>query len=139
MLETDELAKKLSGTWELVEFIMELANGETAHPLGKAAVGRLVYTENGFMSAHLMPGGDLPEETASKLTPEVSALSYCGGYRVQGDQILHDVDIGSRPGWTGTTRLRFAAFDADELLLKTDGSHYGDLEGIGILRWRRMR
>ena len=130
-------ASKLVGTWKLAQFDLKLTDGRLIQPLGDEPVGRLFYSETGLMSAHLMPGGKIPKEAASKLDSDVSALSYCGRYSVEGDQIFHDVEIASRPGWTGTTRVRGMSFEGEELILKTDGSRYGELEGIGILRWRR--
>ena len=131
-------AQKLIGAWELVCFDLTLSDGRIVHPLGSKPIGRIYYDENGFMSAHLMPGGDLPVNDDAQLDTAVSALSYCGRFHVENERVLHDVDICSRAGWVGTTQIRDMEFDGPTLILKTQHSVYGKLEGKGALHWQRL-
>ena len=127
------MSERLVGTWALERFTLALPDGSILEPLGSAPVGRLVYTASGFMSAHLMPGdGAAP----------VATLGYCGRWRVDGDRVLHEVEISSRPGMTGTTQVRPMALEGDRLTLTSERARAGAGEdvptGVGTLRWRRI-
>lgn len=124
----------LVGTWALERFVLALPDGTTIEPLGPTPVGRLVYTASGFISAHLMPD---PAQGAA-----VATLGYCGRWRVEGDRVLHQVEISSRPGMTGTTQVRPMVLDGDVLVLTSERARAGQGEdarvGVGTLRWRRI-
>lgn len=127
------MSENLVGTWALERFTLALPDGSEIEPLGTAPVGRLVYTASGFMSAHLMRGGG---------KAPVAMLGYCGTWRVEGDRVLHAVEISSRPGMTGTTQVRPMAFVGDRLVLTSERARAGAGEdaatGVGTLRWRRL-
>ncbi len=129
---------RLVGTWALERFTLALPNGHVIEPLGSAPIGRLVYTEAGFMSAHLMPDESVPDGGAAR----VATLGYCGRWRVEGDRVLHEVEISSRPGMTGTTQVRPMAFEGETLVLTSERARAGAGEdvpiGVGTLRWRRI-
>ncbi len=128
---------KLVGTWALERFTLELPDGSRIEPLGTAPMGRLVYTAGGFMSAHLMPGDGVADGAAP-----VATLGYCGRWRVEGDRVLHAVEISSRPGMTGTTQVRPMAIEGDRLVLTSERARGGAGKdapiGVGTLRWRRI-
>lgn len=138
-------AADLVGVWRLVEFETETTDGARDRPYGDAPEGRLVYTAGGIMSAHL-GRGDRPAFSGLGATNEDRALaamrthfSYSGRYRVEGDQVFHDVDMSISPDWVGTVKMRRISFDGPDLILTDEAlePRLGRKAGVGRLRWRR--
>ena len=135
----------LIGVWRLTAFEAEDEDGAVSRPYGDAPEGRLVYTAGGIMSAHLGAGGrpafrDLGEDTASRALGAMrSHFSYSGRWRLEGDSVIHDVDMSISPDWVGTEKVRTVAFDGDEIVLtdETLEPRLGRKTGVGRLRWRR--
>ncbi len=97
------LREKIVGTWLLVSYIaQDDQGGPVTFPLGRDAVGLIMYTTDGYMSAQLMRPGrqdyDQPDTGGSSVQQAAAAaegyLAYSGAY---------DVDEAVRPhyitGW----------------------------------------
>jgi hypothetical protein len=123
---------RLVGVWSLERFVLKLDGGASVEPLGRAPIGRLVYTAGGFMSAHIAPEG----------SPDAATLGYCGRWRVRGAQVFHEVEISSRGSMAVRTQVREMAFDGDRLVLTAERAREGPepdaRRGTGVLRWRRI-
>jgi hypothetical protein len=108
----------LSGTWHLVEWTF----GDE-HPLGADAVGRLIYSPDGFMAAFLARADGFSD-----------ALAYSGTWELPGgEEVVHHVSISTRASFAGTDLVRAVSWDGEELVLTTpprDGR-------ANVLRWRR--
>ncbi|MEL7464154.1 MAG: lipocalin-like domain-containing protein [Pseudomonadota bacterium] len=131
----------LIGVWRLVSFMAEDEAGATSEPFGTASSGRLIYLAEGIMSAHL-GAGDRPalsDMGASGAERALGAMrthfSYAGRWRLEGDRVLHDVDMSISPDWVGTAKARDVSFDGEDMIL-TDRDPGGRLK-VGVLRWRR--
>lgn len=113
---------KLTGTWHLVEWTLA-HDAELAHPLGPDALGRLIYTEDGFMAAFL-----------SRADGHSDALSYSGTWELRNEtEVVHHVSISTRASFVGTELVRTVSGDDSDLVLTTpprDGR-------VNALRWRR--
>ena len=48
-----------------------------------------------------------------------TALAYCGRYRVDGDCVVHTVEMSMYPNWVGTEQRRAYRFDGDRIVLRT--------------------
>ena len=112
----------LVGTWELIEWTA--SNGEkTSHPRGAAATGRLIYTDNTFMSAFLAAADGSSD-----------ALAYSGTWELRGgEEVVHRVSLATVAAFVGTDLVRAVAWAGDDLVLTTpprDG-------WVNVLRWRR--
>lgn len=138
-------ANDLVGVWRLVAFEATDADGNVTRPYGDAPEGRIVYTSGGIMSAHLGAGGRPPFIELGDTTEQraLAALrghfSYSGRWRLEGDKVIHSVDMSVSPDWVGTERPRTVTLDGDEIVL-TDEALEGRLgrpTGVGRLRWRR--
>lgn len=121
----------LVGPWRLTEWIAERGDARE-HPFGLAAEGRLIYDPAGVMAAFL-----LHPEWASLPVDHVPQrqrfISYSGRYRLEGDEVVHDVDASSDPRWIGRALRRRMAWEDDKLVLTAEpASSYG----IGALRHR---
>lgn len=137
----------LVGTWELVAFEVELADGRRVFPMGSDARGRLMYGADGRMSATLSAADRAPlsvprlEAYGRAPEPEKAAafdsfLAYVGRYTVEPGAVTHHVELASVPNIVGAQQRREATVDNDSLTLRY--AVHGD-RGTrhNTLRWRR--
>jgi hypothetical protein len=115
----------LIGTWALQDWIATDDTGAIAHPMGADATGVICYTDEGFVHVHLMAAnrrlhakpdtqdGTVEENNRSQL----SHLSYSGSYRIEGDQVIHDVTFSSFPNWVPSQQVRDMDLDENRLIL----------------------
>lgn len=137
-MQCDELV----GTWKLDTFELQMPDGAILHPYGERVSGYLAYTPEGVMSASFMnadrgAGGD-PDLSKAE-TRWDSFMAYSGPYRVEGDRILHDVEVSSLGVWIGTVQERWFKIDGDRLTLVTTPLAVGESAPVGRLVWRRVR
>jgi hypothetical protein len=71
-----------------------------------------------------------PEDIAAAFN---SAIAYCGTYEVQGDKVIHHVELGTAPLHPGTDLLRPFSIKGQELHL----SHVTPNGETGYLVFRR--
>ena len=128
--------KLLVGAWQLVFWEEALADGSIGYPYGRGAIGYLIYTGDGYMSAEIMDPDrrqsdpDFPLEAAAGQTLSEgdraraysTYLSYCGTYTVEGDTVTHHVKAGLVPSWTGSDQRRRFTFDQGCLIIRV-GAH----------------
>jgi hypothetical protein len=144
---SSEIRPELVGTWKLVSFHSQGANGRIAYPFGKNARGRLIYEPDGRMAVQLMnpdrPGftSDDPLVTSEA---EVRAAfggytAYYGTYSVNPDKrtIVHRIEAALRPDWVGTDQSRQFEYDGKYLTLKGP-LVLGGVEGTVSLVWERL-
>ena len=143
--------QNLIGTWRLVEWTFTVDDSRPTRPWGGSPAGLLTYTEDGRMSASLMSNGrpGAPTRTLSAAPIEIRAaaaagyLSYAGSYSMDGNDVLHHIELSLMPNWVGTTERRLIEWAPSEggfdLILstpptKTDGGRLA----VNRLRWERM-
>ena len=131
-------AARLVGTWHLVDYRIELADGREIAPLGSRPKGQLIYTAEGRMAAHLMHGGE-PDPAAPPFPDPLVGGGYCGAYRVEDGRIYHDVEIATVAGRPGTSLVREWSFDGEDLLLVARDGPRVPKPSKGTLRWRQRR
>jgi hypothetical protein len=70
-----------------------------------------------------------------------SMIAYAGAYTIEGDKVIHHIDISWNATRTGTDETRFFKVDGDTLTIKTapNKSPIDGREGIGILVWERAK
>jgi hypothetical protein len=112
----------MEGTWTLVEWTAS-DGSETLHPSGPDAVGRIIYSGDGYMSAFLARGDGWSD-----------ALAYSGSWERLGEgEVVHRVSLSTRRGFVGAELVRFVSWEGEDLVLTTpprDG-------WVNRLRWRR--
>jgi len=103
------------GSWRLVEWTF----GDE-HPLGPDAVGRLIYSGDGYMSALLARADGFSD-----------ALSYSGTWELRGrEEVVHRVSVSTRGSFVGRELVREISWVGDDLVLTTPPP-------VNVLRWRR--
>ena len=134
------------GTWRLISCELRSADGQVSYPFGQDGVGYLMYSEDGYMSAFLMnanrpkfASGDIRGGTTEeKVAAADTWTSYCGKYEVQGDKVIHHIEISFFPSWTGVDQTRFFEFDGDRLSLSTPPFLVKGIQQTAHLIWERV-
>jgi hypothetical protein len=132
------LHDEIRGAWHLASYVVQEDGGPVSYPLGRDAVGLIIYTHDGYMSAQLMRP-DRPTydhaDTAGGTTDQAAAaaagyLAYSGPYVVDEvtGMVHHEVVVSLLPNWLGTVQLRRSTLEADRLTLTADAP----LDGVMI-------
>jgi hypothetical protein len=142
------LRNAVLGAWELVSYIAQDDHGgPITYPLGPDALGLIMYTADGYMSAQLMrrdrPAFDRPESDGG--TPEQAAaaaagyLAYSGPFAVDESTgvVHHEVRVSLLPNWLNGTQLRQSKLDGDHLTLSATTIAPDSIETVSTLLWKR--
>ena len=57
--------------------------------------------------------------------------------RIEGDAIIHDVELSVFPNWVGSEQIRYVRFEGDRMILKTPPTKRRGSTGYAELTWRR--
>lgn len=134
------------GTWRLVTYEVRSSDGQVSYPLGKDAAGYILYAEDGYMSVAFMQS-NRPKFAAKTLgegsTGEKAAAtdtyqSYCGKYEVQGEMVIHHVEVSLFPNLFGVDLKRTFTFDGNRLTLSPRPSLVDGKEQASHLIWERV-
>jgi hypothetical protein len=142
-------AERLIGTWRLVSFAYELANGASVEAYGPRPLGLLVYDGHGMMAAQIMNparprfvSGDRRTGTPEELHAAVEGyIAYFGTYEVDeaGGYVTHH-EIGDVfPNAVGTRQKRYFELDGDRLVLSVPPVVLGGERMTARVVWERVR
>ena len=120
-------ADQLVGTWRLVSWDRITDDGTRTPALGAGAQGLITYTADGYMFGMLTASGRKPLAgsdpfggSAAECQQAMSTgLGYCGRYRVDGDCVVHSVELSMYPNWVGMDQRRVVRFNGDRVILRT--------------------
>jgi hypothetical protein len=114
------------GTWTLKSWTREVVDtGEVSHIFGTAPKGIITYGTDGRVTALIVAEMRKKPENMESMTDAERALlfrtvvAYSGTYRLNGQTLIHHVDISWNEVWTGTDQVREFVFDGKQLSLKT--------------------
>ena len=129
------------GTWKEVSYVTEeLATGKKTPLLGEHPKGYLIYTPQGRMMVLLVHQTRSPPKIdEDRINLHKYMAAYSGRYTVEGDKVVHHVDISWNEAWTGTHQVRFVKVDGDRLTITTAPAKHPitGLESTGVLVWER--
>ena len=122
------LREKVLGTWRLVSYMeQDDRGGPVTFPLGRDALGLIMYTTDGFMSAQLMRSGrhdydqaDIGGGTIAQAAAAAEGyLAYSGPYDVDeaANVVHHRVAVSLLPNWLNTVQIRHGSFRHNQLTL----------------------
>ena len=142
------LRNAIQGTWELVSYVAQHNHGgPITYPLGPGALGLIMYTADGYMSAQIMrpdrPAFDHSESDGGTLEQAAAAaagyLAYSGPFEVEESTgvVHHHVTVSLLPNWLNGTQLRHAKLDGDHLTLSAITEPTAGKEIISTLVWKR--
>jgi hypothetical protein len=115
----------LVGTWRLVTWEAHREGGTLTHPFGPDAVGYIIYTADGFVSATLMRsmrqafrGGTMHSGTVDEKVAAIgSYIAYAGTYSLQPGKVTHHLVASLLPNWVGTDFERYIEWTDGRLVL----------------------
>jgi len=136
----------LVGAWRLVSCETRADDGAVDYPLGRDAVGLLIYTGDGHMSVSIarssrgpFAAGDLLGGTGEEKARAVeSYVSYCGRYERRGDVVIHQVEMSLFPNWSGRDQERRVELDGNRLALEAAPFTIKGTEQRARLVWERL-
>jgi hypothetical protein len=143
----DDPRASIIGTWRLISFKTQTADGTVTDLYGSAPLGQLIYDNAGHMSVHLLQPG-LPKcNTLDRLKcPDREAraafdhyLGYWGRFEVNSAQnvVTHHIEGASVPDWVGTSQQRFFKLEGDRLIL-TQRVKIAGVDAIPTIVWERQ-
>lgn len=145
-LQDDAMTKnQFIGTWQLVSCEIRVADDQVSYPYGQNAVGYLMYTSDGYMSATLMRANRfklVTEDIAGGSTEEQAMavqtyLAYCGKYVIQTNKVIHQIEASLFPNWVGVEQERFFEFTDSRLSLSTPPLLVSGKQQVAYLIWER--
>ncbi|MBI4236236.1 MAG: lipocalin-like domain-containing protein [Chloroflexi bacterium] len=133
------------GVWRLISSETRTAGGEVSPSRGRDEAGYLIYTEDGHMFVATMSTkrtrfsaddfrGGTPEEKAAAYD---TFLGYCGRYEVQGDAVIHRIEVSSFPNWAGVDVRRSFALAGNRLTLTTPPQFVNGVLQTTRIVWER--
>lgn len=117
--------KPLVGTYKLVKYGYEYKNEKKFTPISDWYSGVIHYSDSGYMNV-IVRFAEKPEALED-------VVSYSGTYKVEGDQIVHQVSHSVRPSYEGQTLSRTFRIENDELVTEFENTD----EFIKYARWKR--
>lgn len=138
----------LVGAWELISVVEVFADGDRRPELGDNASGYLCYSPDGIVSAVL---GNMERGTSSAGDPQTTPdadlaamarqfIAYAGPYTVEGDTVVHHVDVALFSNWQGGDQIRRVRLDANQLIIQASPRTGADGRSFhSELRWGRYR
>jgi hypothetical protein len=123
-----DLRGALVGSWRLERWeITYPATGRTTTPFGHDAEGLIVYAPDGYMSVVLRGRARLGERKRDAALSEheraacfSSYMHYAGRWRIDGTDVVHEIEHALHPDLVGTQQRRHAELRGDVLLLTGD-------------------
>jgi hypothetical protein len=149
-ITVNELHTNLIGAWTLQSYESSSIDGsDVTYPLGADARGIIMYTPDGYMSAHLMRADRTPlDRNDPNLAHdnELAAaaggyLSYAGPFTVVDEGLIaHHVEVSLLPNWIGGIQYRKARLENSCLELRPAEPIliHGEPRNAKLV-WRRTR
>jgi hypothetical protein len=139
------MSNDIAGVWKLKSYSRRfLDTGEVRSDMAPHAY--ILYTAGGFMMSITVEGNRQPPASAVLTDEERVRLfnsivsAYCGRYTVDGNKVIHTVDISWNEAWTGTQQVRYFEVKGDELTIETTPRTSGTdaRQFINTLKWDRV-
>jgi hypothetical protein len=117
-------------------------------PGGEHPTGDLIYTSTGRMAAQIASDsrallGTIDPRGGSKSGQAAafsSYVAYSGTYAVDGEEVVHHIELSVLPDWAGGDQRGLVAFEANgDLVLSTEPISIGGRIMDNRLTWRRCR
>lgn len=141
-------AADLVGTWRLLAWTSEGEDG-VQRPMGERPEGVVVYTADGTMITTIGRADRSPIDGADmhggpveqRLDAMTTFIAYSGTFRVDGDEVVHEVTMSLYPNWVGTAQRRRVELSAEgnDLTLTSDPFPVRGRLGTHRLTWERVR
>lgn len=143
------LRDQLIGAWKLISYEQLPVDGSPSfYPMSERAIGIIMYTPDGFMSAQFMEpdrkpfaSGDWFNGTDEEYRQAASTyVAYSGPFHVDEEQktVTHSMFVSILPNWIGQTQPRLVRIEGDDLYISSVSPfHLGGRTVNAQLHWRR--
>ena len=141
-MPVEDICARLIGAWDLICWREIRPDGGVDYPLGEDALGKLLYTEDGHVSAQLarrrlrrFRKDDWREAAeAERAGAWKDYFGYFGTYSIDHERhaVIHHVEGAWFPNLAGTDQVRGYRFEDDRLVLNADTA-WGRVEIV----WKR--
>jgi hypothetical protein len=136
----------LLGTWKLKSFVQVLETGERYNMFGEHPDGYISYSADGRMYAigtsdgRMKPRNEKPADE-EQIHLHQTMFAYAGTYAVEGDKVIHLVDISWNQSFTGTEQVRFYNLVGDILTITTAPNKFtvDGREGHLVAVWEKVK
>ena len=138
------VAGSIAGVWKLKKYARRfLDTGEVRSDMLPQAY--ILYTPGGFMMSitveenRARPAGEVLTDAERVRLFKSIISAYSGRYTVDGDTVIHHVDMSWNEAWTGTKQMRLFKVSGDELVIETTPRTAGTdtRQFINTLTWER--
>ena len=138
-------AIELVGVWDLARLELVATDGSVLQPLGDAPAGRLIYTADGHVSATITRRGRAPYAAGDPLAgtaEEMAAAartwtSYVGTWAVEGDAVVHRIELSFFPNWEGEVHRRTWSIQGGFLVLSSPAMVVAGASRVLSVTWKR--
>jgi hypothetical protein len=138
--------ERLVGSYRLLEFRDIADDGEVREPLGAQPVGFITYSPERLMTAVLMAadrpnfavGDILTGSDEERIRAFSTASAYAGRWSIEAGVVVHRLEAGTFPNWTGTVQRREFELVGDELRLFPPRLLMDGKMRRSELTWRRV-
>jgi hypothetical protein len=138
-----DLRNALVGGWRLERWEIDYpASGRTSTPFGADAEGLIVYAPDGWMSVVMRRRERLAAPRRDSVLGEhekaecfSSYVHYAGRWRIDGGEVVHEVEHALHPDLVGTEQRRRVEVNDDILVLAGEER----LDALGSVRVHRVR
>jgi len=134
----------IEGRWDIRSWRQEYDDGRVLLPMGEALSGfaeyrggRVTIMITQALRPHFVTGGQWDANEAEKARAYETGLFYAGRYTLEGDTVLHAIDIASYPNWVGSTQKRHAHRQGERLQLSARLEEGTPEARTAILEWSR--
>ncbi|MGB3652371.1 MAG: lipocalin-like domain-containing protein [Rivularia sp. (in: cyanobacteria)] len=143
----------LLGTWKLISITAIFPDGNVdKEAFGANPIGYITYTIEGKMMVIFSKGDRtlLSGNSASPLTAAIHEVpieersqafstfnSYAGSYTLDGNKVIHHVEIASIPNRVGKNLTRIFKLDGNRVTLTTPPSKSDDAQKFELM-WERV-
>lgn len=136
---------QIVGTWNLVTLEYRNSSGEPTYPMGRDAVGEIIYGTDGNFAVQVMRpnrskfstndflGGTADEK---KMAFE-GYIAYFGRYSMHEGYLIHHVEGSLLPNYIGSNQKRYYQLTGDRLILTTDPFFAGGAHITAYAVWER--
>jgi hypothetical protein len=140
-------ATDLIGTWALRTWESVDEEGAIVLPFGPDPIGYVVYTADGHMITAISESGRIPiggdpfaGPSEGRLAAFASFIAYAGTFRVEGEDVIHSVEMSLLPDWVGGEQLRHVKLSPNRsrLTLSTEPLTTAGRIGRHRLTWERV-
>ncbi len=138
------MTSRIEGVWKLKKYTRRFldTNEVRSDMLPQAYI---LYTPGGFMMSITVeenrqpPAGEvLTDEERVRLFKSIIS-AYSGRYTVEGDTVIHEVELSWNEAWMGAKQMRLFKVTGDELVIETTPRTAGTdtRQFINTLTWER--